>query len=200
MIVRFLIVCEGSRTEPNYFRELIKNNKYSSVIDAEIKGEGVGTCSLVRKTVQLRAEIEQRRGLKFDSVWVVFDKDSFPDFNEAIELADKQGINSAWSNESFELWYYLHFEYLVTGIHRKDYIKKLNAVIRRHPGYEAYEYKKNDPNFYHLLQEIGSEEKAMASAQRMRILYRSRNYARWKPCTFVDLLVEELRNPTKVLE
>lgn len=29
-IVRFLIVCEGERTEPNYFRELVKD-KYSEV-------------------------------------------------------------------------------------------------------------------------------------------------------------------------
>jgi hypothetical protein len=34
-IVRFLIVCEGERTEPNYFKALV-NDKYSEVREEEI--------------------------------------------------------------------------------------------------------------------------------------------------------------------
>lgn len=48
-IVRFLIVCEGERNEPNYFKELVKD-KYSEVRSVDIVGAGRSTCSLIRET------------------------------------------------------------------------------------------------------------------------------------------------------
>lgn len=39
-IVRFLIVCEGSETEPNYFESFIADN-YSQVLSPIVKGEDV---------------------------------------------------------------------------------------------------------------------------------------------------------------
>ena len=35
--VSFLIVCEGERTEPNYFKALIKD-RYSDILDVTIEG------------------------------------------------------------------------------------------------------------------------------------------------------------------
>lgn len=122
-IVRFLIVCEGERTEPNYFKELVKD-KYSEVRSEEIVGEGRSTCALVKKTEEIRAQLEYQRQLKFDRVWVVFDKDDFQDFNEAIALAERKGYKAGWTNEAFELWYLLHFVYLDSAISRADYVKK----------------------------------------------------------------------------
>src|SRR5574344_625657 len=97
-IVRFLIVCEGTRTEPNYFRALVKN-AFSEVREEDIFGEGRSTCALVKRAKQLKEDIENRRQLSFDRVWAVFDKDDFEDFNEAIRLAATYSINTAWSNE-----------------------------------------------------------------------------------------------------
>ena len=51
-IVRFLIVCEGSRTEPNYFQALVRD-RYSEVRDEKIVGEGKSTCALVKRTLQI---------------------------------------------------------------------------------------------------------------------------------------------------
>ena len=47
----------------------------------------------------------------YSQVWVVFDKDDFDDFDEAVALAEKYGFKVAWSNQSFEYWLYLHFNY-----------------------------------------------------------------------------------------
>ena len=110
-IVRFLIVCEGERTEPNYFKELVRD-RYSEVRSGDIVGEGRSTCALVKRTEEIREKLESQRQLRFDCVWVVFDKDDFNDFNEAIALAERKGYKAAWSNEAFELWYLLHFIYL----------------------------------------------------------------------------------------
>ncbi len=136
-IVRFLIVCEGARTEPNYFKSLVKD-RYSEVRDEEIRGEGRATCALVRRTLEIRDDLEKNRQLSFDRVWVVFDKDNFQDFNEAIELAKSYSFKTAWSNEAFELWYFLHFQYLDTRISRHDYIDKLENEIRKHAKYKNY--------------------------------------------------------------
>jgi hypothetical protein len=50
-------------------------------------GEGRSTCALVNRAMELKRELEHKRQLSFDRVWVVFDKDDFCDFNEAIALA-----------------------------------------------------------------------------------------------------------------
>ncbi len=198
-IVRFLIVCEGKRTEPNYFKALIKN-QYSDVIEEEVRGEGRSTCALVKRTQEIKQELEEKRFNKFDRVWVVFDKDDFKDFNEAIELAQNKSIQSAWSNEAFELWYLLHFQYLDTAIDRKAYIEKLQNEIRKHEGYENFIYKKNDPEIYKILQQIGNENDAKNYAEKLRRYFKDKDYKTHKPCTTVDLLVNELENPEKLLK
>lgn len=198
-IVRFLIVCEGERTEPNYFQALV-NDRYSEVRDEKIVGEGKSTCSLVKRTLQIKEQIEQRRQLLFDRIWVVFDKDDFKDFNEAIELAKSNSFNCAWTNEAFELWYFLHFQYLEAAISRTDYIVKLQCEIRKHHGYENYVYKKNDVSMYRMLTTIGNEDLAKRSAVRLRSFFKGdKDYKIHKPCTTVDLLVNELENPEILL-
>lgn len=199
-IVRFLIVCEGERTEPNYFQALVKD-RYSEVRDEKILGEGRSTCALVRRTLQVKEELERKRQLSFDRIWVVFDKDDFNDFYEAIDLAKEYSFNCAWSNEAFELWYFLHFQYLDAGISRHDYIVKLQNEIRKHAGYEEYKYKKNDALIYKIVTQIGNEDFAKQCAARLRSFFEGdRDYKEHKPCTTVDLLVDELEHPQRLLE
>ena len=198
-IVRFLIVCEGERTEPNYFRELVKD-RYSEVRAEEIVGEGRSTCALVKKTEEIRNRLERQRQLTFDRVWVVFDKDDFNDFNEAIALADRKGYNAAWSNEAFELWYLLHYIYLDAAISRADDIRKLEDEIRKISGYESFRYQKNDPGIYKLLLETGNEALAKKRAARLREFFQeTMDYKNHKPCTNVDVLVDELENPEGII-
>ena len=198
-IVRFLIVCEGERTEPNYFKELVKD-RYSEVRSEEIVGEGRSTCALVKKTQEIRDRLEHQRQLKFDRVWVVFDKDDFNDFNEAISLAHRKGYCVGWTNEAFELWYLLHFVFLDTAVSRADYIDKLEAEIKRFDAYQDFKYFKNDKSFYALLQKLGNEELAKSRARKLREFFdHSVDYKSHKPCTTVDLLVDELEHPENLI-
>lgn len=155
--VRFLIVCEGEKTEPNYFKSLVRDPQYSAVIELEIRGVGRSTVSLVEEADRIREKLESRNGLDFDSSWVVFDEDGNSDFNQAITLAKSRNLKTAWSNEAFELWYYLHFEFLDAGIDRHAYIDKLNNVLRKKLGNKRYNYKKNDSGFYDILCKYGNE-------------------------------------------
>ena len=198
-LVRFLIVCEGTKTEPHYFEALIKNY-ISTVREVTIEGEGRATVALVDRTLEIKQELERKNAMSFDRVWVVFDKDDFDDFNDAIKKANKLGFHSAWTNEAFELWYYLHFEYLDTGIGRADYIKKLEEAFKEKLGDSHFEYKKGNPDIYSLLQQYGREDLAKRFAQQLLGLYTGTDYAAHKPCTMVDKLVEELEHSELLLE
>ena len=198
-LVRFLIVCEGTKTEPHYFEALIKNY-ISTVREVTIEGEGRATVALVDRTLEIKQELERKNAMSFERVWGVFDKDDFDDFNDAIKKANKLGFHSAWTNEAFELWYYLHFEYLDTGIGRADYIKKLEEAFKEKLGDSHFEYKKGNPDIYSLLQQYGREDLAKRFAQQLRGLYTGTDYAAHKPCTMVDKLVEELEHSELLLE
>jgi hypothetical protein len=136
----FLIVCEGSRTEPLYFEYFKKFLPQNFLETIEIKGIGDNTINVVQKAIELKNE--RRNDIlrpNFDEVWAVFDKDDFPSvrFNKAVQLATQNKIKSGHSNQSFELWYVLHFQFLQTALHRRDYI----TILSRNLGFK---YKKND--------------------------------------------------------
>src|SRR4051812_40046809 len=82
--VYFLIVCEGEKTEPNYFKSF-KTNVKSFIYTIDTFGEGSNTRDLVKRTIKARNNSCQ----EYDRVWAVFDRDSFSpdDFNSAIQLA-----------------------------------------------------------------------------------------------------------------
>ncbi|MBF0339286.1 MAG: RloB domain-containing protein [Nitrospirae bacterium] len=83
-------------------------NKGSKYI--EVTGTGYNTVRLVNEAIK-----EKNNG-SYHSVWAVFDKDDFNQFNNAIQITAKNNICVAYSNEAFELWYLLHFNYHDTAI------------------------------------------------------------------------------------
>ena len=211
-IVRFLIVCEGKKTEPNYFRALIdecksqnngaKIDKQRTIVSiaAKIGAGAVGTGNLVNKAKKLEKEYKRKHQVPFDRVWLVFDKDEFPDFNKAIEDAKKEKMNCAWSNGAFELWFLLHFQNGFEG-KCKDYVNKIESILKKKLKKTDFSYEKNDKDFYQILQEHGDEEQAIKRARKLREnMGKKKNYATHNPRTEVDLLVDELRHPEKALD
>lgn len=198
-IVKFLIVCEGEKTEPNYFRAFTERR--SEVKEIKVAGCGCSTCQLIIEAKKLREKLERERMVPFDRVWLVFDKDEFKDFNKAIADAKKEGMNCAWSNQAFELWYVLHFQYLDTGVDRKQYIGMIEDKVRKVLKSKTFKYEKNDVGFYQILQEHGDEDFAFKNADKLRNRHKGKsNYATHNPRTEVDLLVDELRHPEKALD
>ena len=66
-LVRFLIVCEGTKTEPHYFEALF-NNCISAVREVTIEGEGRATVALVDRTQEIKVELERKNAMTFDRV------------------------------------------------------------------------------------------------------------------------------------
>lgn len=180
-----LIVCEGEKTEPDYFKQF-------EVASVKIEARGIGDNT--RRLVKYAIE-ESKKG-SYDQVWCVFDKDSFPDndFNTAVDLARNKNCGIAYSNESFELWYILHFEYLNSQIGRDSYIDKLNKIFKSKQS-EGFpdSYKKNDSNIYRMLKPY--QNTALKNAKRLSQDYQSEatpSAAQQFPVTYVYKLVEEL--------
>ncbi len=196
-LVYFLIVCEGEKTEPKYFEALEKELPRGTV-ELSIDGTGRNTIGLVNYAIKQR-DIAIR---EYDRVWVVFDKDDFPDrnFNGAITKASSNNINCAWTNEAFELWFLLHFQFVNTGMNRADYKAFLEREIKRKSRKTTYKYLKNDANTFSLLKTHGNQKQAIEWAKQLKLNYIDKRYATHNPCTLVHELIEELLNPHEVLK
>jgi hypothetical protein len=171
---RFLIVYEGTKTEPNYFQSF----RVPKVV-VDIEGLGRNPTKLVEYAIDRRSEDD------FDQVWCVFDRDDFPvsDITNAVALAKKNNIKIAYSNEAFELWYILHFQFLNTAISRSDYPKKLSSLMGK-------PYAKNSREMYDELFDFQSV--AIANADRLLQEYSKPNPVTDHPSTTVHLLVQQL--------
>ena len=194
----YLIVCEGAATEPNYF-EGLKQDLPKGILTSyqiDIEGTGMNTQSLINEALRLKSEYEKNQGRAIDRLWVVFDRDSFPsnNFNSAIQQCreNKPEIGCAWSNEAFELWYLLHFQYYENAMFRKDFKALIENNLKPILG-EQFRYEKNSEQMYALVKEHGNQEGAIRNGKRLAELYGKRqDYANHNPCTMVWMLVEEL--------
>lgn len=200
----FLIVCEGEKTEPNYFEalKLALPKGVLEVVDFRIIGEGFNTESLVQQAISIRTKWESESRREIDKLWVVFDKDSFTPaaFNNAIQLCENTPkTEAAWSNEAFEIWYLLHFEFYNTGIKRNSYKTKIQENFRN-KGLLDFVYSKNRTDIFELLTKYGSINLAVKHSKKLASYYNSeKDFANQNPCSTVYRLVTELFNLEKVV-
>lgn len=182
----FLIVSEGEKTEPIYF-QYFKDRLPRHMVDTiEIEPGGMETIRVVELAIQKRAERSNRKP-RYDEVWAVFDKDDFSpaSFNEAIAMAQQNGIEHAASNEAFELWYILHYQYLDVAIRREQYFDRLSKIL-------GFPYQKNTPAVVRHLFEHGNFRQAVIWARKLEEVHEGKTAAESCPSTRVYLLVERL--------
>ena len=192
----FLIVTEGECTEPNYFRgiqNLIRNDIGGTidVVEApqiDIHGQGISTMKLVNET----SKIIKNAKIMYQNIWVVFDKDDFVDFDDAIIEGEKQGYNVAWSNQSFEYWIYLHFYYSESALHRSDWEDKLDKLFRKR-NLANKKYEKNNQKLFEILNRFDGPTTAVKNAKRRMANYtKTSKPSDYNPGTTVYKLIETL--------
>ena len=201
----FLLICEGEKTEPHYF-ESIKNALPKGVLELyefDIDGTGYNTESLVKKGIILRKSLETSLVRKIDKLWIIFDRDSFTPkaFNNAIQIClnNYPGVEAAWTNEAFELWYLLHFHFYNTAISRTQYQDLIEANFRKR-GIKNYKYKKNSSEMFSLLETYGNRADAIKNATTLEKQYnQGKDFSKHNPCTTVHKLVAELFDLNKEL-
>ena len=192
----YLIVCEGKKTEPNYFNGLKKqiNEKYGNKVDVlipeiEIKGTGKNTTDLVKYT----QKFVNYSSKVYGQVWVVFDKDDYSDeqFNSAIENCY---YNVAWSNPNFELWLLAHFKRISRYISKDDILKELNKEFQNNG---LGSYKKNDANIFEKITKDGKLYTAIKNCEYMEDLNKNRQASEKNPMTKVYKIVDGLKEYLK---
>lgn len=191
-----LIVCEGTKTEPNYFSAFKELNRGTVVYNIEIEGRGENTIQVVDRAIELRDKAKKSEN-EYDRVWAVFDKDSFPNnkFNAAIIKARDNSISTAWSNEAFELWYLYHFQNITTEMSRTEYKNCISQKVNNSKLYKSkkpYKYEKNDPLNYEIMNKYGSQDRAIKYAKAGSEEYKDERFATHNPCTMVYKLVLQL--------
>jgi len=202
--IQWLIVCEGF-TEQHYFRAFMEslNMDKNSI---RTVGEGRNTTGLIDKVDEYFDSVDkicgkQRIPYSNERIVFVFDKDDFSanNFNTAIKMAEARypGCKVAWSNESFELWLCLHFEYVQSSLHRDAYNEKLTVIFRKNDIFTKRQNfdsnGKNDPHLYEKIKHCGGNlTNAINWARKLADAYDLNNPAKANPVTIVYEAVEAL--------
>lgn len=190
-----LIVCEGL-TEKNYFESFPVLGVKIKVID--VRGQSK------LKLIESTNEIIDSTSDEYNEVWCVFDMDvnrgekEFADFDNAIHKALEYGYHVAYSNDAFELWFYLHYNLIDTQQLRTFYYNELSKrfginYLKEGKKYtfsvKVYSILKNDVN---SSQHVAIERaKALFEAQK-HLSFHGQNPVT-KVYELVDLLNQNLR-------
>lgn len=195
----FLIICEGENTEPWYFKSFPVPSK-TVIIESG--------CNSKTALVEYAITLKQKEDYKNREIWCVFDFDikldehatQPEDFNNSIEMAKANGMNVAWSNDAFELWFLLHYQHVDTALTRTEIYPVLKDKWKLKSFHNEAKTEAFCKENYERHGGTKSKEQLLA-IRRAENLYRQyqgrTDYANQCPCTTVYLLVEELNKNLK---
>jgi hypothetical protein len=187
-----LIVCEGQKTEPNYFNGL-RDDYELSTANIEIGGNCGSDPVSIYKYAKKRFREERERGDPFDKVYCVFDKDSHVNFQQAVDAISrsmpKQVYEATVSVPCFEYWLLLHFIYTSKPYMAQGSNSSCSQVISDLKAYLP-DYEKGQANVYLQLKQ--HLETAKVHALRAKLEAEDNNTD--NPSTRVHELVEFLQN------
>ncbi len=187
-----LIVCEGGKTEPNYFTELKKAFRLNNA-NVKICGRGSDPFSVVDfaiKTFKLEPE--------FDRVYCVFDRDRHTTYHAALDkvkrtrLGKGSKIFAIPSVPCFEFWLLLHFTYTTKPFDAPAGDSICSRVIKELEKYLPA-YQKGDQDIFNKIQD--KLDDAIANARRVEKFHQTSGTD--NPSTLVHSLVEYLRDLKK---
>lgn len=136
-----LIVTEGKKTEPNYFKGLKSEAGIKKHFSITLKKTGASPDLAVQAAVKLS-------GQAYDEVWCVLDVEGLDNekaLDRAIKLAEKRKIQICLSNPCFEVWLLSHFEKRARSLDAKGAFEALNEQWMKHV---KREYRKSDGAVY----------------------------------------------------
>lgn len=189
---RILILCEGTRTEPNYFEGFKKSKSLTSVVVRALRPGQVGPTGLLKR---VREELREDSG--WDEVYCVLDHDGRDAKIKALEKGlvaighktDSCDIKMILSSPCFEFWLLLHFEITsrpfaagLSGAGCEDVIRRLERHL---PGYQ-----KNDARVFERCRE--HVHTALGNAKRLQKTTRLLSGLPATPQTQVETLVRRL--------
>jgi hypothetical protein len=178
-----IIVCEGKKTEPNYFKNFKSRNTNLEVLPVTCKRKDIA--NIIKFAKDKSRELDIDGG---DLIWCVFDRDenSDEDIANSCKKAGKK-IKMCLSNPSFEIWFLLHYQYNESPITNESLVQKLKNYI---PDY----HKSSD--YYDELAPY--TEEAIKNAKRLNDLHKNTHVNLYStasnPSTQVFKIIEEIQH------
>ena len=189
---RFVIVCEGRNTEPEYFSAL--QALFANALIEFVIHPAAGTpMTIAGRTCEIakqRKVARYRRGgsdsfEENDQIWAIFDRDDHPNFSEAVNRCEISGVRVARSNPCFELWLILH----KVDFDGPDDRHAVQSRLRAHcPEYDPRQGKR--VNCAALLGQINDAERRV---ERQLSARHAEGNAFGRPSTTVFQLTQEIR-------
>ena len=215
-----VIACEDSVSAPTYFKKLVKNLIKQKVITQDSFVIVEPSHTNPNGVLTDLKSYESKTGKKysdFDHKWIVIDRDvervnggghTKEDFNNALQNAKNKKkayrIEIAYANDSFELWYLLHFVYRDTPILRdeitKEVIKKLKVLNPQKFSTLTKDNIKKEENTNLIFDEIlHLQDNAIKNAKKLLEKHEEigHNPESDNPCTTVHKLVEIIKEIKK---
>lgn len=187
-----LIVTEG-QTEKLYFESFPVLTLTVEVIDLQ----GQSKLKLIESTESIIEDGDK----EYDEVWCVFDMDvksgekEFADFDGAVVKGRSLGYNIAYSNDAFELWFYLHFQFNDQRNHRSFYYNFLGKKWGLNYEKEGKKYKFCLTTYAKLESDAdASQKKASERAEQLFESQKHLPFHEQNPVSLVYLLVNTLND------
>jgi RloB-like protein len=196
----FLIVCEDENTEPIYFKNF-KEQIPNETIYLRPVGTGRDAKGVVEEALKERDKLTLEAKKEVDVVWAVFDKDDADEnatkiqrFTDAFDIAEKNKIKTAYSNEVFELWLLLHLTDVDSAVPlpRKTIYDLLQVYIQQNENHSTFQYKHGNGDILTIIQEIGDQQEAIRRAESLLQKHKGKKMIQANPSTMVHLLIKEL--------
>ena len=210
-----IMACEDGVSAPTYFKMIVQSlldNKLITPDSFVIATPNHTNPSGVLEDLKKHKTLSGKSYKDFMYKWIVIDRDiqrvnggghSKEDFNLALQQAKKEKVEVAYSNDAFELWYLLHFDYISTALLRDEInerlIKKLQK-LNRHKFTQLNKDNIKQANFTkHIYEELKPlQEMAIKNAKKLLASYGiDYNPENNNPSTTVHKLVEILNNLDK---
>lgn len=201
---KMLIVCEGSKTEPNYFEELRDHYQLNTASVIDVTGDcGSSPLSVFRyaKAIQIR---ETQKGSPYDMVFCVIDKDAHADYDAALEAIRRSNPPKQWvainSVPCFEYWLLLHHTYTTKAFEATPGDSSGNKVLtelKKH--FNGYN-KGAKGTFLASLKALPEPDLNIVIKKAEMCIKHSEETQTDNPTTYVHILVKELLDLKKQIE
>lgn len=193
---RYLIVCEGMKTEPYYFEEFCQVHQLRTPRVRIAPGEAGSSPDCVVAYAEKLFDEDAKLGPdRYDQVFCVIDRDKHPTFKPAIHrIENLQAAGKPFvaipSYPCFEYWLLLHFTYTRQSFHaagKRSICDNVIRELRKQPGFGAY--AKAQKNIYSQLR----DQTEAAIKHALQAEKEAEETGERNPSTCVHHLVAELQ-------
>jgi hypothetical protein len=194
---KVLIVCEGSKTEPLYFEELVDHYEIHSA-NVRVSGDcGSDPVSVVQHGIKLYLDEKKADSGPFDRVYCVIDKDAHQNYEQALKMLASAKPNDTFfaanSVPCFEYWILLHFTYTTKPYMACGGTSSGAAVLKELKTFWP-EYTKAGRGAFEATLNLRNDELGYAKANARRAVDEAERNHTDNPITHVHELVHYLQN------